>query len=35
MDVIEAVAARNGAPLLAYGQHWHVSTERDRLIYHG
>ncbi|WP_322890696.1 MULTISPECIES: folylpolyglutamate synthase/dihydrofolate synthase family protein [unclassified Yoonia] len=33
MDVIEAVAARNGAPLLAHGQHWHVSTERDRLIY--
>ena len=33
MDVIEAVAARNGAPLLAYDQHWHVSTERDRLIY--
>ena len=33
MDVIEAVAARNGAPLLAYGQHWHVSTEHDRLIY--
>jgi dihydrofolate synthase / folylpolyglutamate synthase len=33
MDVIEAVAARNGAPLLAYGQHWHISTERDRLIY--
>ncbi|MDA1155059.1 MAG: bifunctional folylpolyglutamate synthase/dihydrofolate synthase [Proteobacteria bacterium] len=33
MDVIEAVAARNGAPLLAYGQHWHVSTERDRLVY--
>ena len=33
MDVIEAVAARNGAPLLAYGQHWHVSSERDRLIY--
>ena len=33
MDVIEAVAARNSAPLLAYGQHWHVSTERDRLIY--
>lgn len=33
MDVIEAVAARNGTPLLAYGQHWHVSTERDRLIY--
>ncbi|MBE0412004.1 folylpolyglutamate synthase/dihydrofolate synthase family protein [Yoonia sp.] len=33
MDVIEGVAARLGAPLLAYGQHWHVSTERDRLIY--
>ncbi|MFU8825062.1 bifunctional folylpolyglutamate synthase/dihydrofolate synthase [Yoonia sp.] len=33
MDVIEGVAARLGAPLLAYGQHWHVSVERDRLIY--
>jgi len=33
MDVIEAVAARLGAPLLAYGQHWHVSVERDRLVY--
>lgn len=33
MDVIEATAARLGAPLLAYGQHWHVSVERDRLIY--
>ncbi|MFT5065820.1 MAG: dihydrofolate synthase/folylpolyglutamate synthase [Reinekea sp.] len=33
MDVIEAVAARAGAPLLAYGQHWHVSVERDRLIF--
>ncbi len=33
MDVIEAVAARLGAPLLAHGQHWHVSTERGRLIY--
>jgi dihydrofolate synthase / folylpolyglutamate synthase len=33
MDVIEAVAARNGAPLLAYGQHWHVGTERERLVY--
>ena len=33
LDVIEAVAARNGAPLLAYGQHWHVTTERGRLIY--
>jgi dihydrofolate synthase/folylpolyglutamate synthase len=33
MDVIERAAARAGAPLLAYGQHWHVSTERGRLIY--
>lgn len=33
MDVIEATAMRLGAPLLAYGQHWHVSTERGRLIY--
>lgn len=33
MDVIEAKAAALGAPLLAYGQQWHVSTERDRLIY--
>ncbi|MEL7211478.1 MAG: folylpolyglutamate synthase/dihydrofolate synthase family protein [Pseudomonadota bacterium] len=33
MDVIEARAARMGAPLMAYGQHWHVWEERDRLIY--
>lgn len=33
MDVIEATAMRLGAPLLAYGQHWHVTTERGRLIY--
>lgn len=33
MEVIEATATRLGAPLLAYGQHWHVTTERDRLIY--
>jgi len=33
MDVIEATAQRLGAPLIAYGQHWHVSQERDRLIY--
>lgn len=33
MDVIEARAGALGAPLLAYGQHWHVSVERDRLIY--
>lgn len=33
MEVIEATAMRLGAPLLAYGQHWHVTTERGRLIY--
>ncbi len=33
MDVIEQVAARNGAPLLAYGQHWHVGVEAGRLVY--
>ncbi|MFB1024675.1 MAG: folylpolyglutamate synthase/dihydrofolate synthase family protein, partial [Octadecabacter sp.] len=33
MDVIERTAARIGALLIAYGQHFHVSRERDRLIY--
>jgi len=33
LDVIEARAARVGAPLLVYGQHWHVTQERDRLVY--
>ena len=33
MDVIEAVAARNGAPLLAYGQQWHVNAEGGRMVY--
>lgn len=33
MDVIEAVAARLGAPLLAYGQQWHVVAEHGRLVY--
>lgn len=33
MEVIEAQAARLGAPLLAYGQHWHVFEERGRLVY--
>ncbi|WP_338550078.1 bifunctional folylpolyglutamate synthase/dihydrofolate synthase [Roseovarius phycicola] len=33
MDVIEAKARSLGAPLLAYGQHWHVTTERGRLIF--
>ena len=33
LDVIEARANRLGAPLLVYGQHWHVSVEAGRLIY--
>ncbi|MEM9393631.1 MAG: folylpolyglutamate synthase/dihydrofolate synthase family protein [Pseudomonadota bacterium] len=33
LEVIEAQAARLGAPLLAQGQHWHVWEEHDRLVY--
>lgn len=33
LEVIEATADRLGAPLLAYGQHWHVVEERGRLVY--
>jgi dihydrofolate synthase/folylpolyglutamate synthase len=33
MEVIESTAARLGAPILAYGQHWHVWEERGRMIY--
>ncbi|MDD7969854.1 bifunctional folylpolyglutamate synthase/dihydrofolate synthase [Roseinatronobacter alkalisoli] len=33
LDVIEARAARLGAPLLVQGQHWHVTAEGGRLIY--
>ncbi len=33
MEVIEQTAARLGAPLVAYSQHWHVSEENGRLIY--
>lgn len=33
MEVIEEVAARHGAPLIAQGQHWHVYEERGRLIF--
>ncbi len=33
MEVIEARAARLGAPVIAYGQHWHAFEERGRLIY--
>lgn len=33
LEVIEAQAARLGAPILAFGQHWNVWEERGRLIY--
>ena len=33
LAVIEAKAARMGAPVLAFGQHWHVSEDRGRLVY--
>ncbi|WP_299949037.1 folylpolyglutamate synthase/dihydrofolate synthase family protein [uncultured Ruegeria sp.] len=33
LEVIEYTAARLGAPLQVYGQHWHVHTENGRLIY--
>ena len=33
LDAIEVRAARAGAPLLVHGQHWHVRTERGRLVF--
>lgn len=33
LEVIEKTAEKLGAPLLVYGQHWHVYQERDRLIF--
>ncbi|MDF1718376.1 MAG: bifunctional folylpolyglutamate synthase/dihydrofolate synthase [Antarcticimicrobium sp.] len=33
LEVIEAQAARLGAPLIAHGQHWHTYEERGRLVY--
>ena len=33
LAVIEAEAARLGAPLLVHGQHWHATTERGRLVF--
>jgi dihydrofolate synthase/folylpolyglutamate synthase len=33
LAVIEAKAARLGAPVLAYGQHWNAFEDRGRLIY--
>jgi len=31
--VIEAKAARLGAPVSIHGQHWHVTRERDRTVF--
>ena len=33
LDVIEVQAAKMGAPLIAYGQQWHVQEERGRLVF--
>jgi len=33
LEVIEDVAARVGAPVIAHGQHWHVWEERGRLVF--
>ena len=33
LEVIEAKAAKLGAPLLVHGQHWHAFEERGRLIF--
>jgi dihydrofolate synthase/folylpolyglutamate synthase len=33
LSAIEARAARLGAPLLVYGQHWHITEDRGRMIY--
>jgi dihydrofolate synthase/folylpolyglutamate synthase len=33
LAVIEARAARLGAPLLAFGQHWTIAEERGRMVY--
>ena len=33
LAVIEHEAARLGAPLIAFGQHWHVFEERGRMVF--
>ncbi|MEL6887159.1 MAG: folylpolyglutamate synthase/dihydrofolate synthase family protein [Pseudomonadota bacterium] len=33
LEVIEARAGALGAPLLAYGQHWHAAPERGGMVY--
>jgi dihydrofolate synthase/folylpolyglutamate synthase len=33
LAAIEARAARLGAPLMVFGQHWHIAEDRGRMIY--
>ncbi|MCL4068526.1 bifunctional folylpolyglutamate synthase/dihydrofolate synthase [Pseudomonas sp. GX19020] len=33
LAVIEARAARLGAPVIAFGQHWQIAEERGRMVY--
>ncbi len=33
LEVIEAVAAKLAAPVLAYGQHWHAAPEHGRMVF--
>ncbi|MEP2138009.1 MAG: Mur ligase family protein, partial [Erythrobacter sp.] len=33
LEVIESEAQKYGAPILAFGQHWHASEENGRMIY--
>jgi len=33
LDVIEREAERHGAPVIAYGQHWHAWEERGRMVF--
>ncbi len=33
LEVIEAEAAKLGAPVITHGQHWHIWEERGRLVY--
>ena len=33
LEVIETVAGRLGAPIQAFGQHWHIGPDRDRMTY--
>ena len=33
LEVIEGVAARLGAPLMVYGQHWHIGPDHGRMAF--